>query len=230
MFRCVSMKAATTTAAVGASFLRYHTLPELKYPAELPKLLYAYEEGIRPVFSPRQMELHYTKHHKAYVDKLNTLGKGFEGKCIEDIIEAAKSDADRKALFNQAAQHFNHSFFWSCLTPGGRGMPEVLEAAIAKEFGTVDDFKSAFQQAGMNNFGSGWTWLCVNPKTKALEIDNTSNAGCPLTSGLRPIFTADVWEHAYYKDFENRRADYLRELWNVVNWDYVAQMFTKAMR
>ncbi|KAG5485758.1 hypothetical protein LSCM1_07169 [Leishmania martiniquensis] len=229
MFRRVSRKAATAAGA-GASLLRYHTLPGLTYPAQLPTLLYNHKEGITPVLSSRQMELHYGKHHQAYVDKLNTLGKGFEGKCIEDIVQAASNDAEKKALFNQAAQHFNHSFFWNCLTPGGKGMPKMLETAIKKNFSSVDDFKTAFQQAGMNNFGSGWTWLCVNPVTKGLEIHNTSNADCPLTAGLRPIFTADVWEHAYYKDFENRRADYLKELWQVVNWVYVTQVYEKAMQ
>ncbi|KAG5498516.1 hypothetical protein JKF63_02802 [Porcisia hertigi] len=230
MFRRVSLKAGAAAAGVGASLLCFHTLPELRYPAELPTLSYDYKEGIQPVFSPRQLELHYTKHHKAYVDKLNTLGKGYEGKTIEEMIQATNGSAEHKVMFNQAAQHFNHSFFWRCLTPGGSAMPKPLEDAISKKFGSVDDFKAAFQQAGVNNFGSGWTWLCVHPTTKALEIHNTSNAGCPITSGLQPIFTADVWEHAYYKDFENRRPDYLKELWQIVDWKYVAQMYTQAMK
>ncbi|AIN95839.1 iron superoxide dismutase [Leishmania panamensis] len=230
MLRRVSIKTVMATAAVHASFLSYHSLPELQYPAELPKLEYSYADGIKPVFSARQVELHYTKHHKAYVDKLNTLGTGYEGKPIEEIIKTTNGIAANTVLFNQASQHFNHTFFWKCLVPGGKAMPKPLEAAIAKQFGSVDDFKSSFQQAGMNNFGSGWTWLCVNPKTTELLIDNTSNAGCPVTAGMRPVFTADVWEHAYYKDFENRRADYLKEIWQVVNWEYVAQMYSRAIK
>ncbi|EPY42865.1 superoxide dismutase, Fe-Mn family [Angomonas deanei] len=109
-------------------------------------------------------------------------------------------------------------------------MPKTLEEAITKDFGSVEKFKEAFQTSGANNFGSGWTWLCVDPKSGKLVLHNTSNAGCPLTEGLRPIFTADVWEHAYYKDFENRRPDYLKELWKVVNWEYVAQQLTNAKK
>lgn len=224
------VSSAATYAICGLRGRSYHSLPELKYPAELPVLPYDYKKGVEPVFSPRQMELHYTKHHKAYVDKLNSIGKGLEGKTIESIIRDVNGVADKKVMFNQAAQHFNHTFYWKCITPGGQAMPAELEKAIAAHFGSVEAFKTAFQQAGVNNFGSGWTWLCVNPSNKTLEIDNTSNAGCPITSSLRPILTADVWEHAYYKDFENRRPDYLSEYWKVVNWQYVHQEYLKAMK
>ncbi|EPY36804.1 superoxide dismutase, Fe-Mn family [Angomonas deanei] len=210
--------------------MQYSSLPDLKYPAELPKLPFEWKEGVAPVFSARQLELHYTKHHKAYVDKLNTLGKGLEGKTIESILVELNGKPDQKVAFNQAAQHFNHTFYWHCLTPNGKAMPKTLEEAITKDFGSVEKFKEAFQTSGANNFGSGWTWLCVDPKSGKLVLHNTSNAGCPLTEGLRPIFTADVWEHAYYKDFENRRPDYLKELWKVVNWEYVAQQLTNAKK
>lgn len=227
--RRFSAQAARATAAT--SVCCYTALPGLKYPAELPTLNFDYKDGVKPVFSARQIELHYTKHHKSYVDRLNTLGAGSEGKTIEEIVIAANGKEDQKVMFNQAAQHFNHSFYWSCITPGGKAMPKKLEDAIAKDFGSVDKFKDAFQTAGGNNFGSGWTWLCVNPKNgNTLEIDNTSNAGCPVTSGLRPIFTADVWEHAYYKDFENRRPDYLKDLWQVVDWEYVASAHDAATK
>ncbi|KPA74763.1 putative mitochondrial iron superoxide dismutase (FESODA) [Leptomonas pyrrhocoris] len=229
MFRGASLKAAAA-AITGVSRMHYSSLPDLKYPAELPKLNFDWKDGIKPVFSPRQIELHYTKHHKAYVDKLNSIGKGYEGKTIEDIVQATNGHADKKVAFNQAAQHFNHTFLWNCWTPNGTAVPKELEAAIAKQFGSLADFKTAFEQAGAGNFGSGWTWLCVNPKTKELEIDNTSNAGCPITNNLRPIFTADVWEHAYYKDFENRRPDYLKEMWKVVNWEFVAKMYAQASK
>lgn len=208
----------------------YTTLPNLKYPAALPKLPYHWQDGLKPVFSPRQMELHYTKHHKAYVDRLNTLGAGCEDQTIEQIIKATHGKADKKVMFNQAAQHFNHAFYWYCLKPNGSSMPAELKDAIAKDYGDVEAFKAAFQQAGANNFGSGWTWLCVDPASKKLVIHNTSNADCPQTAGLRPIFTADVWEHAYYKDYENRRPDYLKELWAAVNWEYVAEVYKKAIQ
>ncbi|RNF27037.1 iron superoxide dismutase [Trypanosoma conorhini] len=216
------------------ALMGYATLPDLVKPkgapAELPKLEFNWKEGCAPVFSPRQMELHYTKHHKAYVDKLNALaGTTYDGKTIEEILLAVASDAANKVLFNQAAQHFNHTFYFRCITPNGKPMPKPLESAIAAQFGSVEQFKDTFAQAGVNNFGSGWTWLCVDPANKnQLVIHNTSNAGCPLTSGLRPIFAVDVWEHAYYKDFENRRPEYLKEIWSVVDWEFVAKMYAQA--
>ncbi|CCW60212.1 unnamed protein product [Phytomonas sp. EM1] len=207
----------------------FTTIPALTYPAELPKLAFDYKEGIKPVISPRQMELHYTKHHKAYVDKLNSLGKGEEGKTIEAIIHSTNGKVDKKVMFNQAAQHFNHSFYWNCLFPGGKPMPKRLEEVLCKQFGNIEKFKQEMQTSAVNNFGSGWTWLCVDPSSKELVILNTSNAECPITKGPRPIFTIDVWEHAYYKDFENRRPDYVNELWGIVNWEYVDQAYERAM-
>ncbi|KEG12871.1 iron superoxide dismutase [Trypanosoma grayi] len=235
MLRRAAAAAGLCAATRGVALMAYTTLPELKKPkgapAELPKLAFDWKNGCAPVFSPRQIELHYTKHHKAYVDKLNALaGTGFDGKTIEDIILAVANDVDKKVLFNQAAQHFNHTFYWRCITPNGKPMPKSLESAIAAQFGSVDKFKDTFAQAGANNFGSGWTWLCVDPAKKQLVIDNTSNAGCPLATGMRPIFTVDVWEHAYYKDFENRRPDYLKEIWAVVDWEFVAEMHAHALK
>lgn len=230
--RAFSFSRAT---CVSTSMCFYTSLPELIKPngaaAVLPALDFNWKEGCAPVFSPRQLELHYTKHHKAYVDKLNTLaGTNYDGKTIEEIILDSANDIDKKGLFNQSAQHFNHTFFWKCITPNGKPMPKSLETAITTQFGSVEKFKDMFAQAGVNNFGSGWTWLCVDPSgTKQLVIENTSNAGCPVTKGLRPIFTVDVWEHAYYKDFENRRPDYLKEIWGVVNWEFVASMYAQAM-
>lgn len=225
--RRLSVNAAVRVTCAATSRC-YTTMPSLTYPAELPTLPYNYTEGIAPVLSPRQMELHYTKHHKSYVDKLNTIGQGLNGLTIEQILLDTNGKEDKKVMFNQAAQHFNHTFYWNCLCPGGKAMPAQLEDAITQAFGSVDKFKEAFQAAGANNFGSGWTWLCVNPETQKLEIDNTSNAGCPITKGLRPILTIDVWEHAYYKDFENRRPDYLKEIWGVVNWEQVNSFYQIA--
>ncbi|KAH9584191.1 Manganese/iron superoxide dismutase [Trypanosoma melophagium] len=229
---------ATSSCPLGCNaFLRYfNTLPNLLKPngapAELPKLNFNWKEGCVPVLSSRQMELHYTKHHKAYVDKLNALaGTTYDGKTIEDIMRDVVNDADKKVFFNQVAQHFNHTFYWNCITPNGKPMPKPLATAIAAQFESVDKFKELFTQSAVNNFGSGWTWLCVDPSKKSqLVIDNSSNAGCPVTKGLRPIFTVDVWEHAYYKDFENRRPDYLKEIWSVVDWEFVADTYTKALK
>nr|AAX77683.1 iron-containing superoxide dismutase A [Trypanosoma brucei] len=237
--RSVMMRCATGRhmAPLGLACMQYATLPNLKKPngaaAELPPLQFNWKDGCAPVLSPRQLELHYTKHHKAYVDKLNALaGATYDGKTMEDIIVALANDSEKKVLFNQAAQHFNHSFYWLCITPNGKPMPKSLESALTAQFGSVDSFKDTFMQAGANNFGSGWTWLCVDPKNKGkpLVIDNTSNAGCPITKGLRPVFTVDVWEHAYYKDFENRRVDYLKEIWTIVDWEFVSRTYEQAMK
>ncbi|CCW68517.1 unnamed protein product, partial [Phytomonas sp. Hart1] len=229
MFRLPLTTHASLCGLRGLGRQGFTILPALTYPAELPTLSFDYKKGIPPVISPRQIELHYGKHHKAYVDKLNTLGKGEEGATIEAIIRSTHGKIDKKVMYNQAAQHFNHSFLWNCLTPGGTAMPTRLADAIAQKFGTVDAFKEEMQTAAVNNFGSGWTWLCVCAASKELVIVNTSNAECPITTNLHPIFTVDIWEHAYYKDFENRRPDYLKEQWKIVNWEYVDQAYAKAM-
>ena len=232
-----SMMMSRPACAIGSvAWVRFYTaLPDLKKAAgkgaELPKLGFDWKEGVKPVLSARQVELHYTKHHKAYVDKLNTLAtdKKYDDKTIEEIALMANADKDQ-GMFNQAAQHFNHSFYWKCLTPNGKAMPKEVEQAIEKEFKSVDEFKKAFEAKGLGNFGSGWTWLAWDPKASKLVIHNTSNAGFPLVDGLRPVFTADVWEHAYYKDFENKRADYLSELWRIVDWEFVGKALASAKK
>jgi Fe-Mn family superoxide dismutase len=210
----------------------FTTFPDLKAPASLPALPFDWKDGVRPVFTPRQMELHYTKHHKAYIDRFNAVAaKGeFDGMTFEEIIQRVAKDPSKKVLFNQAAQHFNHTFFWSCITPNGSPASNVLKGAIAEEFGSFEAFQKKFEEAGISNFGSGWTWLVYNPASGKLQIDNTSNAGCPIAENLIPLFTADVWEHAYYKDFENRRADFLLELWKVANWSFVEGQLAKAKK
>lgn len=279
MFRTISTGAfhntilSTATKRCGvhrtAGSVRFYSsvLPQLTVlPAELPSLPFPLQGGILPLFTPSQLALHYQKHHKAYVDKLNALLPPSsppsisldEHKTVESLMMSIHKDPTKSVLFNQAAQHFNHSFFWDCLHPAGtpsagtsasskengkghhaegeirRNVPAEggpLRLALEKHFKSVEGFMEAFQTAGMNNFGSGWTWLCVDSKgsNPSLVIVNTSNAGCPITSGLRPIFTADVWEHAYYKDFENRRADYLKELWKAVNWMKVEEHYNAAL-
>lgn len=146
-------------------------------------------------------------------------------------MHATHKAKDMMTIFNQAAQHFNHTMYWYVLTPNGSAMPKALEEEITAAFGSVDKFKDEFQKMGINNFGSGWTWLCVNPKdNNKLVLINTGNAGCPLVDGYCPIFTADVWQHAYYKDYENRRPDYLAELWKVVNWENVNKLWECATK
>ncbi|MCW9023861.1 MAG: superoxide dismutase [Fe] [Gammaproteobacteria bacterium] len=185
---------------------------------ELPALPYA-QNALEPHISAETLEYHYGKHHQTYVTNLNNLIKGteFETASLEDII--MKSSA---GLFNNAAQVWNHTFYWNCLSPNGGGEPTAaLADAINSAFGSFADFKEKFTTSCVTNFGSGWTWLVKN-KAGALEIVNTSNAGCPLTDGVTPLMTCDVWEHAYYIDVRNARPKYVENFWNLVNWDFVA--------
>lgn len=191
----------------------------------LPKLPYPVEQGIPPVISPKQLDLHYNKHHNAYVTKLNGFcasDEGLKKQSLEQIIKSTVSDGAKKAVFNNAAQHYNHSFYWACLKPQGSAVPAKVETALKANFGSVADFKAKFEASALGNFGSGWTWL-VQKKDGKLDIVNTSNAAVPITDGLTPLLTVDVWEHAYYVDFLNRRDSYLQSFWTIVNWDFVAQ-------
>lgn len=185
---------------------------------ELPAL--PYEKGaLAPHISEETLEYHYGKHHNTYVVNLNNLiaGTDFENMSLESIIQ--KSDG---GIFNNAAQVWNHTFYWNCLSPNGGGEPEgTLADAINSTFGSFDKFKEEFTAACVTNFGSGWTWLVKNA-SGALEIVKTSNAGCPLTDGLTPLMTCDVWEHAYYIDYRNARPAYVGAFWNLVNWEFVS--------
>ncbi|WP_430009709.1 superoxide dismutase [Fe] [Methylophaga lonarensis] len=188
---------------------------------ELPPLPYA-NNALEPHISAETIEYHYGKHHQTYVTNLNNLvpGTEFEGQSLEEII--VKSSG---GIFNNAAQIWNHTFYWNGLTPNGTdAVSGALADAINEAFGSFDEFKSKFSQSAATNFGSGWTWLVKNADGK-LEIVNTSNAGCPLTSGQTPLLTCDVWEHAYYIDFRNARPKYLETFWKLVNWDFVAANF-----
>ena len=185
---------------------------------ELPALPYAMD-ALAPTLSQETLEYHYGKHHQTYVTNLNNLipGTEFEALSLEDII--LKSSG---GVFNNAAQVWNHSFYWNCLSPTGGGAPTgALAAAIDAKFGSFEEFKKQFNQSGATNFGSGWTWLVKNADG-SLEIFNTSNAGTPMTSGKQALLTLDVWEHAYYIDYRNARPKYLETIWNIVNWDFVA--------
>ncbi|MFT6263900.1 MAG: Fe-Mn family superoxide dismutase [Oleiphilaceae bacterium] len=185
---------------------------------ELPALPYAID-ALVPHISKETLEFHHGKHHATYVAKLNAAipGTEFEGKSLEDIIKTAKGP-----VFNNAAQIWNHTFYWNCLSPNGGGEPTgTLSEAINSTFGSFAEFQATFNDKAVNNFGSSWTWLVKN-SDGSLEIINTSNAGTPMTEGQTAILTVDLWEHAYYIDFRNARPAYLGAFWNLVNWEFAA--------
>ena len=190
---------------------------------ELPELSFA-QNALEPFVSEKTIQFHHGKHHKAYVDntvKLTT-GTELEGKTLEEIILASTRNAEKTGIFNNAAQVWNHSFYWSCIKPGGGGEPtgRVLEI-IKSSFGSYQSFVEQFSNAGMTQFGSGWAWLILK-ENNTLEIIKTPNADTPIAHNLKPILTVDVWEHAYYLDYQNRRADYIKTfLESLVNWDFV---------
>jgi superoxide dismutase, Fe-Mn family len=186
-----------------------HELPDLPYP----------KNALEPTISQETLEFHHDKHHQTYVTNLNNLvpGTEFENASLEEIVKRSSG-----GIFNNAAQVWNHTFYWNCLSPNGGGSPTgELGAAIDKAFGSFEEFKKAFSTSAATNFGSGWTWLVKNGNG-GVEIVNTSNAGNPLTDGKTPLLTIDVWEHAYYIDYRNARPKYLEEIWKLVNWDFVA--------
>lgn len=185
---------------------------------ELPALPYA-QDALEPVISAETIDYHYGKHHQAYVTNLNNMvpGTAFENASLEDIIMQADG-----GLFNNAAQVWNHTFYWNGLSPEGGGSPSgALATAIDETFGSFDAFKEAFIKSGIGNFGAGWTWLVKNADN-SLAIVNTDDAANPMTDGQTPLLTIDVWEHAYYVDYRNARPKYLDEIWKLVNWDFVA--------
>lgn len=188
---------------------------------ELPALPYA-DDALEPTISAETIGFHYGKHHQTYVTNLNNLvpGTEFEGLSLEDII--MKADG---GIFNNAAQIWNHTFYWNGLTPNGRdSVTGDLAAAIDTTFGSFAEFKALFSKSAATNFGAGWTWLVKN-EAGSLEIVNTTNAGSPLTAGYTPLLTCDVWEHAYYIDFRNARPKYVEAFWGLVNWDFVTENF-----
>ena len=185
----------------------------------LPELPYA-KNALEPHISAETLEYHYGKHHQTYVDKLNGMVEGSDlaGKSLEEIIQNASG-----GLFNNAAQVWNHTFYWHCLSPNGGGAPSgKLAELIDRDFGSFDDFVSQFNEKAVGNFGSGWTWLVQNADGK-LAIVNTDDAETPLTTDAKPLLTCDVWEHAYYVDYRNARPKYLEAFWKLVNWDFAAK-------
>ena len=179
-------------------------------------------DALAPHISRETLEFHYGKHHQAYATNLNNLIKGteFENFSLEDIIRKSSG-----VIFNNAAQIWNHTFYWKSLSPAGGGKPsQALAAAIERKWGSVEAFQEAFTKSAIGNFGSGWTWLVRKPDG-SVDIVNTSNAATPLTGADQPLLTCDVWEHAYYVDYRNRRPDYVAAFWKLVNWEFAAQNF-----
>ena len=188
---------------------------------ELPKLPYA-QNALEPHISAETLEYHYGKHHQTYVTNLNNLipNTEFEGKSLEDIIMKSQGP-----IFNNAAQVWNHTFYWNSMKPNGGGEPSGnLAAAIKQTFGSFESFKEAFSKAAIGTFGSGWAWLVKNPNG-SLAIMSTSNAATPMTEGKKALLTCDVWEHAYYIDYRNARQRYVENFWEVVNWDFAGNNF-----
>lgn len=194
--------------------LMEHKLPELPYP----------KDALSPVISSETIEYHYGKHHQTYVNNLNKLiaGTDFEDLNLEDIVKKSSG-----GIFNNAAQIFNHNFYWQCMSPDGGGEPVgKLADLINENFDSFASFKDQFTATAIATFGSGWTWLVKNVDG-SLSIESTSNAATPLTEGKIPLLTCDVWEHAYYIDYRNARPAYLEKFWDIVNWDFAASNLDK---
>ena len=189
-----------------------HTLPALPYAID----------ALAPTISQETLEIHHGRHHKAYVDNLNSLIKGseFENSSLEEIVQKSTG-----GVFNNAAQVWNHTFYWNSLTPNSSGAPSgALAAAIDAKWGSFDNFKVEFAKTAVTTFGSGWAWLVKTPAGE-LELVSTSNAATPLTTANKALLTCDVWEHAYYVDYRNARPKYVEAFWGLVNWDFVAANF-----
>ena len=188
---------------------------------ELPALPYA-QDALAPVVSAETLSFHYGKHHKAYVDNLNKLvaGTDLAEAALEKVVAAAAGKADKAGVFNNAAQVWNHTFFWNSMKPNGGGAPAgAVAKAIDASFGSAENFRKEFANAAVTQFGSGWAWLVADKG--ALRVMKTANADTPLTLGVTPLLTIDVWEHAYYLDYQNRRADFVAAVMDrLLNWDF----------
>jgi Fe-Mn family superoxide dismutase len=189
------------------------TLPDLPYP----------KNALAPYISEQTLEFHHGKHHKAYVDNGNKLiaGTDLENLDLETIVKKSAGDPSKAGVFNNAAQVWNHTFYWQCMKPGGGGPPTgAIAQKIAADFGGYEKFVEELKNAGVTQFGSGWAWLVLNGGK--LQIVKTANAGNPITDGMKPLLVVDVWEHAYYLDYQNRRPDYLATFVDkLINWDFV---------
>ena len=202
-----------------------------KFPFKLPELPYE-KDAFEPHFSPETFDYHHGKHHNAYVTNLNNLledNREMHGLDLEQIIKTSHNT--NNTIFNNAAQIWNHTFFWHSIKPGAGGIPTgAMLDKINKDFGSYEEFAKQFKQAALTQFGSGWAWLVLNYKNDKLEIVKTANAETPLTDNMAPIIACDVWEHAYYIDFRNRRPDYVSIfLDHMVNWDFASMHMHRAM-
>jgi Fe-Mn family superoxide dismutase len=222
----ISRRAAMAGATASATFVAagFPRIAKAAAPFDLPKLPYA-DDALAPVISANTIGFHYGRHHKGYLDNMNKMLEGNDlGKLdLEEIIKASMMNPTRVALFNNAAQVWNHTFYWNSMTPKGGGKPSgKLAEAIEKDFGGFDKFKAEFAATTIGQFASGWGWLVLD-KDK-LKIVRTGNADTPVAQNLKPLLTIDVWEHAYYLDYQNRRADYVNAVIDkLINWDFAAK-------
>ena len=190
--------------------------PKLKYPLS----------ALEPFISERTMDFHYNRHFLTYVNTANALisQTSYQEKSLRDIVSTSVGP-----IYNNAAQAFNHEFYFNCLIAEPPLIPSRLSEELARQFGSVDAFLKSFQESAIGNFGAGWTWLAMDPVTKKMEIKNTTNAGNPLSDGLCPLLCIDVWEHAYYLDYQNRRKDYVTGFMDHIDWNFVAKQFDECM-
>ena len=197
-------------------------------PFTLPPLPYG-EEALAPVISAKTISFHYGKHHKAYVDNLNNLvpnNAAYADLSLEDIVKKAAKDEKAKGIFNNAGQVWNHNFYWQSMAPGGHAPSGKIKDALQSSFGGIDEFKKAFKTAAVGQFGSGWGWLYLSGGK--LTVKGFPNQDNPIMEGGVPILGVDVWEHAYYLKYQNKRADYVDAWWNVVNWSAVDKRYSQA--
>ena len=200
------------------------TMPGVASPLALPPLPYA-ENALEPIITAKTMSFHYGKHHKAYVDNLNKLiaGTEYAALSLEKIITSTAGKPEKAAIFNNAAQNWNHTFYWKSMSPKGGGEPPVaLKSKIEAAFGSVDACKKELASTAVSQFGSGWAWLVL--EGDKLKVVKTANADMPMPMGLKPVLVIDVWEHAYYLDYQNRRADYVNAVLDkLINWEFALQ-------
>jgi Fe-Mn family superoxide dismutase len=219
---------ASVMATAAMAVFPSAVVAQTKGPFDLPPLPYA-ENALEPVISARTIGFHYGKHHRAYVDNLNSLVRNtsFEKMTLEEIIRASASSPGQAAIFNNAAQVWNHTFYWNGMKPGGGGKPEgEIGKRIERDFGGYDNFRKEFIGAALGQFGSGWAWLVTDGKV--LKVVKTPNAENPMTQGLKPLLTIDVWEHAYYLDYQNRRKDFVEVSFDrLVNWVFAEKNLSK---
>lgn len=221
----VALAGATLCVPIGAASAAVTTPP-----FELPKLGYAYG-ALEPHIDATTMEIHYGKHHKAYVDNLNKALAANPGAwskwSLDDLLTKIRElpETLRGPVVNHGGGHYNHCLYWEILTPGGSAKPSgALAQAIDKSYGSFEAFAKEFTQGAMGRFGSGWEWLCQDPSGQ-IKVLSTANQDCPLTAGLTPLLGVDVWEHAYYLKYQNRRAEYLEAIWKIINWSVVEKRF-----